>query len=397
MKHLTPLCFILVVFSGTAQKNYFPPAGSWERHSAIESGFDTAKLNDAIRFAIDHETKQPRDLKLSQTMTFGKESFDEPIGPFADRAGQTGLLIYKGFIVAEWGEPSKVDMTNSVTKSFLSSVVGLAVDKGLIRSVQDRVEDYLPPIEWCDPMHAGNIQNSQLLYPFASAHNQLLSWDVMLRQTSDWEGELWGKPDWADRPEADQSKWLNRKRNPPGSVWKYNDVRVNALALAATCVWRKPLPQVLREYIMGPIGASNTWHWYGYQNSWIVLDGSVVQSVSGGGHWGGGLFINAYDLARFGMLTLHKGNWNGKQLISESWIQQALTPTPAEPTYGYMNFFLNTGKKYLPSAPSTAFAHVGNGTNIIYVDPEHDLVMVARWIDNGAIDSLVKMVLGARK
>jgi CubicO group peptidase (beta-lactamase class C family) len=148
---------------------------------------------------------------------------------------------------------------------------------------------------------------------------------------------------------------------------------------------------------MDLIGASNTWRWYGYRNAWIVLDGQPVQSVSGGGHWGGGMFINAYDMARFGLLTLHKGAWNGRQLISQQWIQQALTPTTAQPTYGYMNFFINTDKKFLPSAPASAFVHVGNGTNAIYVDPEHDLVMVVRWIENNALDGMVKSVLDALK
>jgi CubicO group peptidase (beta-lactamase class C family) len=114
------------------------------------------------------------------------------------------------------------------------------------------------------------------------------------------------------------------KKKCAGYVWEYNDVRVNALALAATSVWRKPLPQVLKQYIMDPIGASNTWRWTGYRNAWIVLDGQAVQSVSGGGHWGGGMFINAYDMARYGLLTLHRGNWNGKQLLSEQWIKQSL-------------------------------------------------------------------------
>lgn len=50
---------------------------------------------------------------------------------------------------------------------------------------------------------------------------------------------------------------------------------------------------------MKPIGASHTWHWTGYRNSWIVLDGKLVQSVSGGGHFGGGMFISAMDMARF--------------------------------------------------------------------------------------------------
>jgi CubicO group peptidase (beta-lactamase class C family) len=127
----------------------------------------------------------------------------------------------------------------------------------------------------------------------------------------------------------------------------------------------------------------------------VVLDGSLVQSVTGGGHWGGGLYVNAYDMARFGYLTLRRGKWKDRQLLSDQWVTWALTPTPAERTYGFMNWFLNTDQKLWPSAPASAFAHIGNGTNIIYVDPEHDLVAVARWIDNKAIDGFLKRLIAA--
>ncbi|HET6993836.1 MAG TPA: serine hydrolase, partial [Chitinophagaceae bacterium] len=105
---------------------YFPPAGSWKKQSPLKSGFDTAKLNAAIRFAIKNESKNPRSMELSQKMSFGKEPFGEAIGLFADRGDPTGLIIHKGYIVAEWGEPSRVDMVHSVSKSFLSTVIGLA-------------------------------------------------------------------------------------------------------------------------------------------------------------------------------------------------------------------------------------------------------------------------------
>jgi hypothetical protein len=382
--------------------DYFPPRGEWQHRSPSSLGLDSSALQDAIRYAREMEAKLPRDQELAQAETFGKsEPFDEGIGPFKERGEPTGLIIYKGYIVAEWGEPSRIDMTHSVTKSFLSTVVGLAVDQGLIHSVEDTVAPYIPPIEVYNPANIArtpeDLGKPQFLYPFTSPHNRLLTWDVMLRQTSDWEGTLWGKPDWADRPTGKPEEWLTRPRNAPGAVWKYNDVRVNALALAATCVWRLPLPQVLKTYIMDPIGASNTWRWNGYRNSWIVLDGEPVQSVSGGGHWGGGMFINAYDMGRFGLLTLHRGNWNSKQLISDSWVSHALTPTTAQPTYGYMNWFLNTDRKLVPSAPATAFVHIGNGTNFIYVDPEHDLVAVVRWIEGNAMDGMVQHILAAWK
>lgn len=401
IKYLFFIFALYVSLNSSAQNktaSYFPPLHKWE-HTPAQLYFDTSKLAKAIAFAKDHESKQPRNMEMAQAMSFGKEPFGFGIGPFTDRGDATGLIIHKGYIIAEWGDPARVDMTHSVTKSFLTTVVGLAVDKGLIKNVYDTVANYVPPVEVYDPLNndVRELNSTFLLNPFSGEHNKRLTWDVMLRQTSDWEGSLWGKPDWADRPDADVTKWQNRKRNEPGTVWEYNDVRVNALALAATCVWGKSLPRVLKENIMDPIGASSTWQWFGYRNSWIVLNGQLVQSVSGGGHWGGGMFINAFDMGRFGLLTLHKGSWNGKQLLSKSWIEKALTPTTAQPTYGFMNFFLNTDKKYLPSAPASAFVHVGNGTNIIYVDPEHDLVMVVRWIDNKQIDGMIKQVLEAMK
>lgn len=378
---------------------YFPPKEAWQHRDPADMGLDAAKLAAAIQFAKDNESKAPRNMEVAQALSFGKEPFSAGVGPFSTRGDATGVIVYKGYIVAEWGDPTRIDMTHSVTKSFLSAVVGLAVDKGLIRGVYDTVSRYVPPIEIYHPATIGpgaeQLGQPQLLYPFEGPHNSALTWDVMLRQTSDWEGTLWGKPDWADRPEGNTSEWMTRKRNTPGTVWKYNDVRVNALALAATSVWRKPLPQVLKANIMDEIGASDTWRWYGYRNSWIVLDGTAVQSVSGGGHWGGGMFIHAYDMARFGLLTLHKGRWNGKQLISEQWIRQSLTPTTAKPTYGYMNWFLNTGKELLPSAPADAFVHIGNGTNLIYVDPAHELVAVIRWIENKSMDDMIRQILTA--
>jgi CubicO group peptidase (beta-lactamase class C family) len=389
---------LVVAQTNTPTKAYFPSAQLWLHKNPVDMGLDGAKIQQAIAFHKENEIKNPRSMEQSHYQSFGKEPYGFAIGPFADRGEPTGIIIHKGYIVAQWGEPKRCDITHSVTKSFLSTVVGLAVDKGLIANVYDTVASYMPPIElYHQPLMrpADEFGKPELLMPFDTPHNRTIRWDDMLRQTSDWEGTLWGKPDWADRPDADATKWLGRPRQKAGSVYEYNDVRVNALALAATSVWRKPLPQVLKENIMDAIGASNTWRWTGYRNSWIVLDGQAVQSVSGGGHWGGGMFINAFDMARFGLLTLNKGRWNGRQLLLEQWVKQATTPTACQPTYGYMNYFLNTDRKLLPSAPASSYYHLGNGTNMVYIDNEHDLVMVVRWIDNKALDGMVKRVLEA--
>src|SRR6185503_5534679 len=193
------------------------------------------------------------DQALQQALTFGRAPYGEAIGPLKERGPASGMIVRHGYIVAEWGEPQRVDMTHSVTKSFLSTLVGLAWQRGLIHDVTDHASDYMPGSDY-----------------FASPHNAPITMQHLLQQSSDWQGTLWGKPDWADRPVGKTpADYPNVPRVEPGTVFEYNDVRVNLLALLMLNVWRRPLPQVLREEIMEPIGASNTWRWEGYQNSWV--------------------------------------------------------------------------------------------------------------------------------
>ena len=252
----------------------FPGRFDWQHKKPEEAGMDSARLDEAVKYAIASENPATKDMKLYLATTFGAtEPMDTPIGFTKDRGSANGLIIRHGAIIAEWGEPKRVDMTFSVTKTFLTTLVGLAWQRGLIHDVNDYARDYMPP-------------GVDL---FEAPHNQQIKWDHLLRQTSDWQGTLWGKPDWADRPEGEKpSDWPNRKLWEPGAHYKYNDVRVNVLALAALNVWRRPLQEVLRTEIMEPIGASSTWRWYGYDNSWVEIDGQRFQAVTGGGHWGGG-------------------------------------------------------------------------------------------------------------
>ena len=146
---------------------------------------------------------------------------------------------------------------------------------------------------------------------------------------------------------------------------------------------------------MNPIGASDSWHWHGYGNSWAEIEGRRIQSVSGGGHWGGGMWISAYDLARFGHLSLREGQWKDRQLVSKEWIDLARTPTGLRPTYGFMNWFLNTNRELMPSAPESHFFHGGAGANRVWVAPELDTVVVLRWMSADHYDGFVKRILDA--
>ncbi|TGY87935.1 class C beta-lactamase-related serine hydrolase [Marinicauda algicola] len=385
----------LAVATPAFAQDYFPSADSaaWERRDPAAMGFDPEALAALVAFAVENETRHDdpeleaispaSNLPVTVPLTWSYEPFSSPIGPLKARGGPAGIILRDGYIVAEWGDLERVDMTFSVSKTFLSHVVGLAVDDGLIASVHDPVSAYVE-----DPL-------------FHTDHNAPITWDQMLRQTSGWWGELFGKPAWADRPDRDDpASDLVAGPPEPGSAWEYNDVRVNALALAALYVWRRPLPEVLEERIMGPIGASGSWIWHGYENSFVEIDGQVIQSVSGGGHWGGGMWLSAYDQARLGLLGLNRGRWEGEPLLSDAWFEASLTPTDVAPGYGYMNFFLNRPEVEgaairVESAPESAFAYLGAGTNMIYVDPEHEIVAVVRWIDGGARNEFIARLTAA--
>ena len=370
-----------------AQATYFPERLDWQQKTPAEVGMNPTLVTEAVRMAVVGDTPGTHDMTLFLKNSFGKEPFDTLVGPVKDRGPASGLITRHGYIVAKWGDPNRADIVNSVTKTFLTTVVGLAWQKGLIKDVNEFAKDYMPP-------HVDL---------FESEHNAKITWDHLLRQTSDWQGTLWGKPDWADRPVGEKpDDWANRKLYEPGTHFKYNDVRVNVMALAALQVWRRPLPEVLREEVMEPIGASSTWRWYGYENSWVEVDGQKIQSVSVGGHWGGGIFMSSYDMARFGYLYLRNGRWKDKTIVSEKWIQMARTPGSDNANYGYANWYLNhpnaEGKKPLPAAPETAVRFVGNGSNIIYIDWDNDIVAVFRWIRNDqALNAVISDIMASLK
>ena len=232
---------------------------------------------------------------------------------------------------------------------------------------------------------------------FGGEHNGKITWSHLLQQNSDWTGELWSGKDWADRPPRTGGidDWKFRKLREPGTVMEYNDVRVNVLAYSLTHVWRKPMPQVLKKHIMDPIGASTTWRWFGYENAWTVIDGLKMKSVTGGGHSGGGIFISAEDMAKFGLLFLNNGKWKDQQLISEDWIEQATTPSKPNPSYGYMWWLNKEGNRYWEGLSENIYYAAGFGGNFIVIDKEKNLVIVTRWLEPSKLEEFMNKVEAA--
>ncbi len=334
---------------------YYPPAGQWARKTPAEVGMDAAKLNEAIEFMKAHETNQSRDFS-DQEIIFGKLLGSIP----TERAATNALVIRHGYIVAEFGDTTRPDPTYSVAKSMLSTLASIALERRLIPKLDDPVVNVIKDGGYDSP------------------HNRLITWRNHLQQESEWEGEMWTKnANFIGHEAFGNGEMKPRPIEEAGSHYEYNDVRINRFSLSLLELFKKPLPDVFRDEVMNPIGASDTWKWVPYANSYVTIDGKRMASVSGGTRWGGGVWINSYDEARFGLLWLRKGKWGDRQIVPESYVKLATTASEHGPDYGFLWWLNTTGKN--AGLPKNSFQAQGSGGNVIYVDPTNDLVIVWRW------------------
>jgi CubicO group peptidase (beta-lactamase class C family) len=145
---------------------------------------------------------------------------------------------------------------------------------------------------------------------------------------------------------------------------------------------------------MDPIGASADWAWQPYRNAWIECDGERLPSVPGGSHWGGGLWMSSLDHARLGLLVQRDGVWGQRRLLEAAWLAESRKPCALNPQYGLL-WWLNSGRVQFPGAPASAYAARGAGSNVLFIDPDHDLLAVVRWIDKASFPEFVQLLMGS--
>ena len=359
-----------------------PHGGHWPEAGADEVRMNWMWLEEAARFATENETPWPYDLRRHLEGGFFEAPPDnEILGPIRDRGAPNGLVCRSGLKILSWGDTRQVDFTFSAAKSYLSLLAGIAVFDRLISDLDERV------------------QRSVDDGGFSGPQNEQITWRQLLQNTSEWEGVLFGKSDVIDRNRNLALEGKGRKGDPrplqrPGEHWEYNDVRVNRLSLALLRLFRRPLPDVFSERIMRPIGASSDWSWHGYRTSTVEIDGKRIESVSGGTHWGGGMLTHAEDQARLGLLMLRDGVWNDQRILPPGWVAESVRPCALNPNYGLL-WWLNTRHGRYKSVPESSFFASGAGGNITWVDPDHDIVAVMRWLDPTAVDTFIRLIMQA--
>jgi CubicO group peptidase (beta-lactamase class C family) len=340
------------------------------------------KLQQAVQFAIDHESPWDR----SVDGVWGVHPNDPPpwnrlLGPVHDRGPVSGAISVDGRVLTTWGEPDRADLTFSIAKTYLALLAGIAHDRGLLPDVDEPVHVRVPGIGFDDEHNAG------------------VTWAHLLQQTSEWQGSCFGLPDQADHYRAvtfgdppNGRKGDLRPLQTPGTYWEYNDVRINQFSLALLHLFRRPLPEVFREAITRPLGASENWQWVGYDNAWVEIAGQRMQSVPGGTHWGGGLSISANDQLRIGRLFLDEGWVDGHRILSREWLDRMRAPCSLAPYYGYL-VWLNTGRRVFPGVPASSYFAVGAGSSFTWIEPERRMVVVVRWLNSTHANEFFERVL----
>ena len=253
--------------------------------------------------------------------------------------------------------PRSPETSFSVAKSVVSTLVGIAIDQGRIGSVDDPVSRYVPELAARDPRFTGitlrhlltmssGLRYEESSFPLPQGDDTSTYYGVDLRKEA------------LERTEIEQV---------PGRKWHYNNFNPLLLGLVLERATGMPVSEFMASRLWQPLGAGSDASW------------SLDSERSGFEKMESGLNATALDYARFGLLLLHGGEWNGRRIVSREWVRDATsvhTATDFPNPYGY--FWWIDGKR------SDRFYAFGNYGQYIYVDPHADVVVVRLGSDWGS-------------
>jgi CubicO group peptidase (beta-lactamase class C family) len=239
----------------------------------------------------------------------------------------------------------------SVAKSFVSTLVGIAIDAGLIGSIDDRVTEYLPELSAHDPRFrlirlrdlltmSSGIRYREGGFPWPFGDDVYTYYGADLRDVA-----------------------LNRTRivAPPGQAWQYNNYNPLLLGLVLERATGTSISDFMATRLWRPLGAEAEATW------------NIDSERSGFEKMESGLNARPVDYARFGLLFLHEGEWNGRRIVSEAWARAATGADPSTDSayyHGYRYFW------WLDVDRPGRFYAMGKYGQFIYVAPDADAVVV---------------------
>ncbi len=325
-----------LIISCQINKTIFPNK-EWTKTTLEAKGFDEAKVENALAYL---KSKSAQD-------------------------GNSEVLIIKDGVVIYEGENTRRKHTiYSCSKAFTSTVLGLLIDEKRLK-LEDFASDYEPSLKE--------------FYPKITFKNfATMTSGYSAKGRSRWNDE---NSDWSLTPYTPEQPHF-----ASGTHYEYWDEAQMMYGKVLTNVLGKTMKEYLTEKITDPIGMGEwTWETEQKTNGIDINNGCT------------GVTLNARQLAKFGLLFLNKGNWNGKQLISKAWCEMATsnqvpsqTPvfqgdrltTKGSGSYGF-NWWTNSvdGLSNMPDAPMKTAYLSGLNHNVCCIIPEWNMVIVRMGTD----------------
>jgi CubicO group peptidase (beta-lactamase class C family) len=286
------------------------------------------------------------------------------VADFVKRTDTTGLLILKGERILfegyyEGADSKDLFMSFSAGKSFVSTLVGIALGEGRIKSLDDPIVTYLPELK-------GSAYE-------AATIKQVLQMASGTSFTEEYEDESSGIAQFAAIVARGHGGLYDFARSfkgveKPGTRFYYATTNTEILGALVARVTGQPLAEYLSEKLWRPLGAEAPARW--------ILDqpGSAGREVAGGG-----LQVRLRDYGRFGLLFANLGRWHGRQLLPAGWVERATRPAEPYVQFGKLlpDYPLGYGYQWwcLPG-PHHRFTALGIHGQFVLVDPEEHLVIV---------------------
>ncbi|GGG92124.1 serine hydrolase [Polaribacter pacificus] len=267
------------------------------------------------------------------------------------------VVVYKNHIIAEkyaegFTKDSKI-LGWSMTKSITGTIFGILQSRGLLN-----VQDKAPIAAWKDDERSAITIHNLLQM------NSGLEWDENYNEISDATKMLFLERDMT------QQQIHKPLAGKPNQSWNYSSGTTNLLS------------RILRQQFKNHQDYLD--FWYTELIDKIGMSSMTIETDLAGNYVGSSYaWATPRDWAKFGLLYLHKGNWNGAQIFNASWVDYATTPTPTSDGWYGAQFWLNAGNRF-PDVPKNMFAANGYQGQNVYIFPDNDLVIVRMGLSKNA-------------
>jgi CubicO group peptidase (beta-lactamase class C family) len=257
---------------------------------------------------------------------------------------------------------------HSVTKSYTSALIGIAIDQVHIGSVDDKISTYLP--EYADVFEGSDRDSIRIKHLLAMTAG--LYWDEWTYPYDDIRNTHV-----ALAMSSDPVRYAIELPvvAPPGTTFQYNSGMSITLGRIVHNATGLTTDMFAEQYLFGPLGITD-YYWYSYP------DGTFQT--------GGGLWLRPRDMAKFGLLFLNGGRWGDEQVVSEGWVNESVEQHAPGVGYGYQWWLSYHGHD---GQVIESYSARGRGGQYIFVLPELDLVVVfTGWNDNHLADQPLEML-----